>query len=60
MALGMFLRRMVPITLAILSKVDARAAFAHFMVGNTEDWTETEWGLEISDAVDVGLDAFAL
>ncbi|KAL4959282.1 glycoside hydrolase family 71 protein [Aspergillus stella-maris] len=49
--------------LAILSlsaSVNAKAVFAHFMIGNTENYTSTDWTNDITLAKASSIDAFAL
>lgn len=42
------------------SRVQAKAVFAHFMVGNAENYTLDTWETDIGLAQDAHLDAFAL
>ncbi|KAG7150578.1 Mutanase like protein [Verticillium longisporum] len=41
-------------------QVQAKAAFAHFMVSNAVDYTESDWANEIRLAQEAHIDAFAL
>lgn len=41
-------------------RVQSKAVFAHFMVGNTEKYTEEEWKDDITLAKEAKIDAFAL
>ncbi|KAK4187709.1 glycosyl hydrolase [Podospora australis] len=42
------------------SLVKAQAVFAHFMVGNTRDFAQSDWVKEMTLAKNAGFDAFAL
>ncbi|PQE23944.1 mutanase protein [Rutstroemia sp. NJR-2017a WRK4] len=42
------------------SQVQAAAVFAHFMVGNTEYFTQSDWETNMRTAMDYHIDAFAL
>ncbi|KAL2207288.1 putative extracellular alpha-1,3-glucanase/mutanase, partial [Sarocladium strictum] len=46
--------------LGALSSVEAKAVFAHFMVGNVASLTQAGWGEEIALAQQAGIDGFAL
>ncbi|KAE8350338.1 glycoside hydrolase [Aspergillus coremiiformis] len=48
------------VLLAIVGQVQARAVFAHFMLGNSNDYTKTNWEQDIFAAKEAHIDAFAL
>ena len=50
------------IALALLAPVavSAKSVFAHFMVGNTEKFSEADWRTQINLAQTAKIDAFAL
>jgi hypothetical protein len=54
--------RVSTIALALLgpAAVSAKSVFAHFMVGNTENFTEADWRTQIGLAQTAKIDAFAL
>ncbi|KAK2039766.1 glycoside hydrolase [Colletotrichum somersetense] len=55
--------KLIPLLLVAcgwLTSVDAKAVFAHFMVGNTVHYTEADFSREISLAQEAHIDGFAL
>ncbi|KAI4731852.1 glycoside hydrolase [Aureobasidium sp. EXF-10728] len=50
----------VAVTLMSASHVQAKAVFAHFMVGNVNSWGTSDWQRDIRLAQDSHIDAFAL
>ncbi|WYZ36356.1 hypothetical protein EsH8_XIII_000008 [Colletotrichum jinshuiense] len=50
----------VIVFLTWILQVRAKAVFAHFMVGNTAEYTESDWADDINKAKEAHIDAFAL
>ncbi|KAK4107593.1 carbohydrate-binding module family 24 protein [Canariomyces notabilis] len=44
----------------VAAQVEAKAVFAHFMVGNTKDYSETDWQNDMQLAQEAHIDGFAL
>ncbi|KAI5249601.1 glycoside hydrolase [Aureobasidium subglaciale] len=53
---------LLPVLVALMSacRVQAKAVFAHFMVGNVDAYSVTDWQKDIQLAKDAHIDAFAL
>ncbi|KAK0370192.1 alpha-glucanase [Colletotrichum limetticola] len=45
---------------AFMARAQAKAVFAHFMVGNTENYTSSDWADDMLKAKEAHIDAFAL
>ncbi|KAJ5175656.1 uncharacterized protein N7482_001533 [Penicillium canariense] len=52
----------MPIVLLLLGacQVHGKAVFAHFMVSNSENYTESDWANDFTLALDAHIDAFAM
>ncbi|KAJ5632142.1 hypothetical protein N7490_008481 [Penicillium lividum] len=53
---------LIPIILLLLGacQVQGKAVFAHFMVSNSENYTQSDWANDFTLALDAHIDAFAM
>ncbi|EAU32040.1 conserved hypothetical protein [Aspergillus terreus NIH2624] len=51
---------LVAAALTAVTHVDAKGVFAHFMLGNSNNYTHDNWRTDISAAKDAKIDAFAI
>ncbi|CAJ2507098.1 Uu.00g082840.m01.CDS01 [Anthostomella pinea] len=58
----MWLKQVLPVLAALMGKsmVDAKAVFAHFIVGNVQAFSQADWETDIATAQAAGIDGFAL